>query len=56
MIAHNAGLDGDSLARYKIFDTRADGGDDASRFVAKDEGCLECEVTVSAMHIVVHWA
>lgn len=56
MITHNAGLNGDSLAWYKIFDTLTDSSDDSSGFVAKDEGCLQRKVAVSAMQIIVHCA
>ena len=53
VVAHDAGLDGDALADDEVLDTRTDGGDDASSFVAEDEGRLDDEVTVAAVGVVV---
>lgn len=55
VFAHDAGLDGHSLAGYEVFYAWANGCDDTSCFVAKNEGCLECKVTISTMQIIVDW-
>lgn len=55
VVAHNTGLDGHSLANHKILDTGANRGHDASGLVAKDEWCLEGEVAVPAMDIIMDW-
>lgn len=54
VVAHDAGLDGDALADDEVLDTGPDGGDDARGLVAEDEGCLEGEVAVAAVEVVVH--
>lgn len=53
VVAHDAGLDGYSLANHKILNTRANRGHDASGFVAEDQGRLEGEVAVSTVDIIM---
>lgn len=53
VIAHHAGLDGDTLANNNVFDAWAYSGDDAACFVAQHHGCLHGKVPVAAMEIVV---
>lgn len=53
VVAHDAGLNGDTLTGDEVLHAWADGGDDTGGFVAEDEGCLYGEVTVSAVEIVV---
>lgn len=55
VVAHNAGLDGYSLANKEILNTRTNRGHDAGGLVAKDQGSLEGEVTVPAMDIIMDW-
>lgn len=38
-VARHAGLDGHAVARAKVGDGSADGGDGAGAFVAEDVGC-----------------
>ena len=38
-----------------MLDPRADGSDDASCFVAEDEGGLDDEVAVTSVGVVVDW-
>lgn len=54
VVAHDAGLDRDTLARDEVLDTGADGGDDACGLVAEDEWCLDDEVSVTSVCVVVH--
>ena len=54
VVAHDARLDGYSLARDEVLDTGTDGGDDAGCFVTEDEGSLDDEVAVASVSVVVH--
>ena len=53
-VAHDAGLDRDTLADDQATDARTDGSHDASRLMTEDEWCLERKVSVAAVDIVVH--
>lgn len=53
VVAHDAGLNGDTLAGDEVLHAWTDGGDDTGGFMAEDEGSLYGEVTVSAVEIVV---
>lgn len=55
IITHNASLDRYSLADYQVLDTGTNSGNDASGFVTEDQGRLEGEVAVPAMHIIMDW-
>jgi hypothetical protein len=55
VVAHDAGLDSDSLANHNVPDIRTNRGHDASGFVTEDQGCLEGEVAVPAVNIVMDW-
>ena len=55
VVAHDAGLDGYSLADHDVLNTRTNSGYDASGFVTEDHGCLEGEVAVPAMDIIMDW-
>ena len=55
MVAHDPGLDGYSLAGYKVFHARADSGDDTSSFMSENHGCLQGKVAISAMGIIMHY-
>lgn len=53
--AHDTSLDRDALADFEIRNARADGGHDASSFVAKNEGSLDSKVAVASVQVVVYW-
>ena len=53
VITHDPGLDGYSLADHEVLNTRTNCGHDAGGFVAEDHGCLEGEITVPAVHIIM---
>jgi hypothetical protein len=55
VVAHDAGLDSYSLADHEVLDVRTNRGHDASGFVTEDQWCLEGEVAVPAMDIVMDW-
>ena len=55
VVAHDAGLDRDALAGNEVLDTGTDGGDDASGFMAEDEGRLDDKVAVASVGVVVDW-
>ena len=55
VVAHDAGLDSYSLANHEVLNTRTNRGHDASGFVTENQGCLEGEVAVPAMDIVMDW-
>jgi hypothetical protein len=55
VVAHHPGLDGHSLANHKVLNTRANRGHDASGLMAEDHWCLEGEVAVPAMDIIMDW-
>lgn len=55
VVAHNAGLDGYSLANHKILNTRANCGHDAGRLMTEHQGRLEGEVAVPTVNIIVDW-
>lgn len=55
VVAHDASLDGYSLADHEVLNTRTNRGHNASGFMAEDQRCLEGEVAVSAVDIVVDW-
>lgn len=54
-VAHDASLDCYSLANHKILDTRADCSYDASGLMTEDQGCLEGEVAVPTVDIIMDW-
>ena len=53
VVAHDAGLDGYSLADHEVLDTRTNRGHDASGFVTEDQGCLEGEIAVPTVDIIM---
>ena len=53
VVAHDAGLDSYSLANHKVLNIRTNRGYDASGFVTEDQGCLEGEVAVPALNVVM---
>ena len=53
VIAHDTGLDGYSLADHEVLNTSTDRGHDAGGFVTEDHGCLEGEITVPAVNIIM---
>ena len=54
VVAHDACLDRYSLTGDEVLDTGADSSDDASCFVAENEGSLYDEVAVTSVSVVVH--
>ena len=55
VVAHDAGLDGHSLADHQVLNTRTNCGYDAGGFVTEDHGGLEGKVPVPAMDIIMDW-
>lgn len=55
IFAHDARLDGNTLARLQMLDAWTDCGNNASCFVAKNQWCLQCEVAVPALQVIVHY-
>jgi hypothetical protein len=55
VIAHDPGLDGDSLAGDEVLNRRSYGSNDTCSFVTQNEWRLESKIAVSAMEVVVHW-
>ena len=53
VVTHDAGLDGYSLSNRKVLNARTNRGHDASGFVTEDQGCLEGEVAVTAMDVIM---
>ena len=53
VVTHDAGLDGYSLADHDVLDARTNRGYDASGFMTEDHGCLEGEIAVPAMDIIM---
>ena len=53
VVAHDAGLDGYSLADHEVLDTRTNRGHDASGFMTEDQGCLEGEIAVPTVDIIM---
>ena len=54
VVAHDACLDRYSLTGNEVLDTGADSSDDASCFVAENEGSLYDEVAITSVSVVVH--
>ena len=55
VVAHDASLYRDALSGDEVLDAGADGGDDASGFMAEDEGRLDDKVAVASVGVVVDW-
>ena len=55
VVAHDAGLDSDSLTNHEVLDIRTNSGDDASGLMTEDQGCLEGEVSIPTMDIIMDW-
>jgi hypothetical protein len=49
LFAHNASLNGNALTGDKILHTRADSSDHTRCFMAEDERCLKCKITISTL-------
>ena len=55
VVAHDASLDGYSLAGDEVLDPGADGGDDTSGFMTKYERGLDDKVAITSVGVVVDW-
>lgn len=55
VVAHDAGLDSYSLANHEVLNVRTNSSDDASGLVTEDQGCLEGEVAIPTMDIIMDW-
>lgn len=53
VVAHDAGLDSYSLANHEVLNIRTNRSYDASGLVTEDQGCLEGEIAIPAMDVVM---
>lgn len=54
VVAHDASLDGDALSDDEVLDTWTHSSHYTGSLVTEDERCLECEVAVTTVQIIVH--
>lgn len=54
IVAHDASLYRDTLSDDEVLDTWTHSGNYSSRLVTEYERCLELEITVAAMDVIVH--